>query len=77
VDAPATAREMALVLAHPVRIGDARYRLGKNPLREVDATAPFRRLRRDLFKRVGTLREQLTPNQDDESTTPASGPAGP
>jgi len=52
---------MALVLAHPVRIGDARYRLGKNPLREVDATVPFRRLRRDLFERVGTLRRTADP----------------
>jgi len=25
----------------------------------------------------GLFDEQLTPNQDDESTTPASGPAGP
>lgn len=64
-DATATARAIAAVLAHPFGIGDSRYRLGTNAVREVD-TLPFGCFRREVFERVGLFDEELVRNQDEE-----------
>lgn len=64
-DATPTARAIAAVLAHPFGIGDSRYRLGTNEVREVD-TLPFGAFRRELFDRVGLFDEELVRNQDEE-----------
>jgi len=64
-DTSAIARAIAAVLAHPFGIGNSRYRLGTNVVREVD-TLPFGCFRRDLFERVGLFDEELVRNQDEE-----------
>lgn len=64
-DGTTMARAIAAVLAHPFGIGDARFRLGTNELREVD-TVPFGTFRREVFQRVGLFDEELVRNQDDE-----------
>ena len=60
-----SARAIAAVLAHPFGIGDSRYRLGTNEVREVD-TLPFGCFRREVFERVGLFDEELVRNQDEE-----------
>jgi glycosyltransferase involved in cell wall biosynthesis len=64
-DATPTARAIAAVLAHPFGIGNSRYRLGTNRVREVD-TLPFGCFRRELFQRAGLFDEELVRNQDEE-----------
>ena len=64
-DTTATARAIAAVLAHPFGIGDSRYRLGTNEVREVD-TLPFGCFRRELFERLGLFDEELVRDQDEE-----------
>src|SRR5207302_11075992 len=64
-DTTATARAIAAVLAHPFGIGDSRYRLGTNEVREVD-TLPFGCFRRELFERLGMFDEELVRDQDEE-----------
>lgn len=64
-DATPLARAIAAVLAHPFGIGDSRYRLGTNVVREVD-TLPLGCFRRELFERVGLFDEDLVRNQDEE-----------
>lgn len=64
-DATPTARAIAAVLAHPFGIGDSRYRLGTNEVREVDSL-PFGCFRRELFERLGLFDEELVRNQDEE-----------
>jgi glycosyltransferase involved in cell wall biosynthesis len=64
-DATATARAIAVALAHPFGIGNARFRLGTVEPREVD-TVPFGCFRREVFQRVGLFDEDLIRNQDDE-----------
>jgi glycosyltransferase involved in cell wall biosynthesis len=61
----AIARAIALALAHPFGIGNARFRLGTSEPREVD-TVPFGCFRRELFGRLGLFDEELVRNQDDE-----------
>src|SRR5438093_7105727 len=64
-DATVAARAIALALAHPLGIGNARYRLGTNEQRDVD-TVPFGCFRREVFERVGLFDEELVRSQDDE-----------
>ena len=59
------ARAIALALASPFGVGDARYRLGGDRPREVD-TVPFGCYRRELFDRIGVFDRDLLRNQDDE-----------
>ncbi len=63
--ATATARAIAAVLAHPLGVGNARFRLGTNEPREVD-TVPFGCFRREVFERVGLFDEDLVRSQDSE-----------
>src|SRR5437773_1559430 len=64
-DTTPMARAIAAVLAHPFGIGDSRYRLGTNEVREVDSL-PFGCFRRELFERLGLFDEELVRNQDEE-----------
>ncbi len=59
------AEGIALALAHPFGIGNARYRLGVSEPTPVD-TVPFGCYRRDVFTRIGLFDEELVRNQDDE-----------
>ncbi len=61
----AMARAIAFAVAHPLGIGNARFRLGVREPMEVD-TVPFGCFRRELFQRVGLFDEELVRNQDDE-----------
>jgi glycosyltransferase involved in cell wall biosynthesis len=61
----AGAQGIALALAHPFGIGNARYRLGVRAPERVD-TVPFGCYRRDVFARIGLFDEELVRNQDDE-----------
>lgn len=58
------ARSIAYAAAHPLGVGDARYRLG-GKAQAVD-TVPFGSFHRDLFKRVGLFDETLLTNEDYE-----------
>lgn len=58
------ARSIACAAAHPLGVGDARYRLG-GKAQAVD-TVPFGSFHRDLFKRVGLFDETLLTNEDYE-----------
>lgn len=60
-----TARAIAAVLAHPLGIGNARFRLGTSVPRDVD-TVPFGCFRREVFERVGLFDEDLVRSQDSE-----------
>ena len=60
-----TARAIAVALAHPFGVGNARFRLGTSEPRQVD-TVPFGCFRRDVFERFGLFDEDLIRNQDDE-----------
>jgi glycosyltransferase involved in cell wall biosynthesis len=59
------ARAIAFAVAHPLGIGNARFRLGVREPTEVD-TVPFGCFRRELFQRIGLFDEELVRNQDDE-----------
>ncbi|MEL6637502.1 MAG: glycosyltransferase family 2 protein [Bacteroidota bacterium] len=61
----ARARAIALVLAHPLGVGNATYRLAKEGAREVD-TVPFGCYPRRVFERFGQYDERLRRNQDIE-----------
>jgi glycosyltransferase involved in cell wall biosynthesis len=61
----ATARGIALALAHPFGVGNSRFRLGGSAPKLVD-TVPFGCFRREVFDRVGLFDEELVRNQDDE-----------
>jgi glycosyltransferase involved in cell wall biosynthesis len=58
------ARAIAAAAAHPLGVGDARYRLGGSP-QAVD-TVPFGAFRRALVDRVGLFDENLLTNEDYE-----------
>jgi GT2 family glycosyltransferase len=58
------ARVIAVAAAHPLGVGDARYRLGGFP-QAVD-TVPFGAFRKDLFGRIGLYDETLLTNEDYE-----------
>lgn len=58
------ARSIAAAAAHPLGVGDARYRIG-GPAQEVD-TVPFGSFSRSLIERVGPFDETLLTNEDYE-----------
>lgn len=63
-DSSCLARSIAEAAAHPMGVGDARYRFGAIN-GEVD-TVPFGSYRRDLFDRIGFFDETLLTNEDYE-----------
>lgn len=58
------ARAIATAAAHPIGVGDARYRLG-SAAAAVD-TVPFGAFRRELYERMGPFDERLLSNEDYE-----------
>jgi glycosyltransferase involved in cell wall biosynthesis len=58
------AKSIALAAAHPLGVGDARYRLGGHA-QPVD-TVPFGAYRRSLIDRIGPYNETLLTNEDYE-----------
>ncbi len=60
-------RSIALAAAHPIGVGDARYRLN-GKAGAVD-TVPFGAFRRELFDRIGPFDERLLTNEDYEYNT--------
>jgi glycosyltransferase involved in cell wall biosynthesis len=58
------AKTIALAAAHPLGVGDARYRLG-GQAQPVD-TVPFGAYRRSLIERIGAYDETLLTNEDYE-----------
>lgn len=58
------AQAIALAGAHPLAVGDARYRLGGEP-QAVD-TVPFGAFRRTLVEKIGGFDESLLTNEDYE-----------
>jgi succinoglycan biosynthesis protein ExoA len=61
------ARSIAAAAAHPLGVGDARYRLGGRA-QEVD-TVPFGAFHRSLIEKVGNFDESLLTNEDYEFYT--------
>lgn len=61
------ARSIASAAAHPLGVGDARYRVGGNA-QEVD-TVPFGAFQRSLIDMVGFFDENLLTNEDYEFNT--------
>jgi succinoglycan biosynthesis protein ExoA len=61
------ARGIAIAAAHPLGVGDARYRIS-GQAGPVD-TVPFGCYRRDLFDRIGFFDETLQTNEDYEFNT--------
>jgi glycosyltransferase involved in cell wall biosynthesis len=61
------AQAIAAALAHPFGIGNARYRLGTDRLRDVD-TLQCATYRRAVFERLGLFDEDLLRSQDSEFT---------
>jgi glycosyltransferase involved in cell wall biosynthesis len=64
-DGSATARAIAVALAHPFGVGNSYFRIGAPQRRWVD-TVCYGCFRRDVFRRVGLFDEELIRNQDDE-----------
>ncbi len=58
-----TARAIALAVAHPFGIGDAKYRLSGLPSQFVD-TVPFGAFRKSLWRELGGFNEDLLANED-------------
>jgi succinoglycan biosynthesis protein ExoA len=58
---------IALAAAHPLGVGDAHYRLGKQA--GIVDTVPFGAFRRTLFDQLGGLNEELLTNEDYEFNT--------
>lgn len=58
-----TARAIALAVAHPFGIGDAKYRLANSASQFVD-TVPFGAFRKSLWREVGGFNEALLANED-------------
>lgn len=61
------ARGIAKAAAHPLGVGDARYRVGGSA-QEVD-TVPFGAYRRSLVEKIGNYNENLLTNEDYEFNT--------
>lgn len=59
------ARAVALVLAHPLGVGNAWFRIGTSRARWVE-TVPYGCYPREVFRRLGGFDEELVRNQDDE-----------
>jgi len=62
-DASTVARAIALAVAHPFGVGDARYRLATTTPQFVD-TVPFGAFRKSLWETVGGFNESLLANED-------------
>lgn len=58
-----TAQAIALAVAHPFGIGDAKYRLENSASQFVD-TVPFGAFRKSLWQQVGGFNESLLANED-------------
>lgn len=58
------ARAIAVAAAHPLGVGDARYRVGSEP-QAVD-TVPFGSFRKKIFDEIGYFDETLLTNEDYE-----------
>lgn len=61
------ARSIARAAAHPLGVGDARYRVGGRA--QVVDTVPFGAFRRSLIERIGNFDETLLTNEDYEFNT--------
>jgi succinoglycan biosynthesis protein ExoA len=57
------ARAIALAVAHPFGIGDAKYRLNVSTAEYVD-TVPFGAFKKTLWSRIGGFNEKLLANED-------------
>jgi succinoglycan biosynthesis protein ExoA len=57
------ARAIALAVAHPFGIGDAKYRLNISASEYVD-TVPFGAFKKSLWQRIGGFNEKLLANED-------------
>jgi len=57
-------RSIAAAAAHPLGVGDARYRVGGDP--QVVDTVPFGSFRRSLIDQIGSYDETLLSNEDYE-----------
>lgn len=62
-----SARSIAVAAAHPLAVGDARYRVG-GQAQYVD-TVPFGAFWKSLFERIGQFNEDLLTNEDYEFNT--------
>ncbi len=58
------ARAIALAVAHPFGIGDAKYRLPGRAVTELVDTVPFGVFRKSLWAEVGGFNERLLANED-------------
>jgi glycosyltransferase involved in cell wall biosynthesis len=58
-----SARAIALAVAHPFGIGDAKYRLSNSESQFVD-TVPFGAFRKSLWRELNGFNEQLLANED-------------
>jgi hypothetical protein len=58
------AKAIAAAAAHPLGVGDARYRYSNRP--GIVDTVPFGAFRRDLIERIGPFDESLLANEDYE-----------
>ena len=61
------ARSIARAAAHPLGVGDARYRVGGTA--QVVDTVPFGAFKRSLIERIGKFDESLLTNEDYEFNT--------
>jgi succinoglycan biosynthesis protein ExoA len=59
-----TARAIALAVAHPFGIGDAKYRLSHNGAPEFVDTVPFGAFRKKVWQELGGYNEALLANED-------------
>jgi cellulose synthase/poly-beta-1,6-N-acetylglucosamine synthase-like glycosyltransferase len=59
-----TARAIALAVAHPFGIGDAKYRMPERATTEFVDTVPFGVFRKSLWREVGGFNEALLANED-------------
>ena len=62
-DETLSARSIALAVAHPFGIGDAKYRMANSESQLVD-TVPFGAFRKSLWREVGGFDETLLANED-------------
>ena len=60
----ATARAVALAVAHPFGIGDAQYRLAQTGAPRAVDTVPFGVFRKSLWQKLGGFNEKLLANED-------------
>ncbi|HEY9402408.1 MAG TPA: glycosyltransferase family 2 protein [Pyrinomonadaceae bacterium] len=65
-DATQTARAVALTVAHPFGIGDAKYRTVQGASARVVDTVPFGAFRKQTWEEVGGFNEELLTNEDYE-----------